>query len=294
MRRRENGKGPNHKTPGDNVRRLFRMVHEFRTDKREKYEQLKKTEESILRTYESFTPDERVLFFAILYDEFAKNYDRHMTETGHYEAMRTVLPYAGPYLSAPLLDITAGTGELLKYAIELMEAGSHLRALRETGFRGFDAAISTLPEGRDGIIVANDVSLKALGKAKKKLDSPFVEYTTHDAYAFPVEGLYRTVLCSQIFHIISDEDKARMVKAIHRTLEPGGTAVIIEEDPFVISDSPYIDGIDIFLRAVACPVNTDILIGRFEVNGFRYLEHSAHHRIDSKHNMWVHIFERTE
>ncbi len=283
-------KGPNHNTAIDNARRVFRKMQEFKADKREKQEHMRRQEMEVRREYEAFTPEERVMFFRMHYDEISDNYDWHMgVETNHYEAMGEVLWYAGQYLHAPLLDITAGTGELLLYVLELMEAS---RTLSSAGLNG--RLMSRFPESDGGIVTANEISVRMLGKAREKLSWYDVEYTNHDAYDLPLERLYKTVLCSQTFHLINDEDKVRLVKAISRALESGGTAVIIEEDPFMISDSPYVGGMDMFLRAVACPIkHQGTLIAYFENDGFKYVEHSAHHAIDSKHSMWVHIFERT-
>ncbi|MFN7990938.1 MAG: hypothetical protein U0R44_02145 [Candidatus Micrarchaeia archaeon] len=93
----------------------------------------------------------------MLYDRFAERYDEHMgVETRHYQAIRRVLGYATPYLKFPILDITAGTGEPLTYALEMIE-----RAIASHEFEG--------PVKREAF--ANEISPRMLGKARRKLGS---------------------------------------------------------------------------------------------------------------------------
>jgi hypothetical protein len=94
-------------------------------------------------------------------------------------------------------------------------------------------------------------------------------------------------------HLLAEEDKKGFVQSIHNALLPGGHAIVLEEDPFHISPTASIDGVGLFIRAVACPMKADALIGMFEVNGFDYTEHRAAHPIDSDHVMRLHIFRKS-
>ncbi|MFH1685374.1 MAG: class I SAM-dependent methyltransferase [Candidatus Micrarchaeota archaeon] len=267
--------------------RFFELGLFFAAQKTKQGKEIEERESSILQIYEGFSEAERVRFFSMLYDRFADNYDQHMgEETGHFKAMKTVLEFAGPFIRRPLLDITCGTGELLLHTLRLMEIDGALRK------RQIRRSMIGLPTGHDGIIIANEISGKMLDKAYSKLPDDWVAFTMLNALELPVNWQFKTIFCSQTMHIISEEDKTRLVRSMHRTLSPGGMAIVIEEDPFLISPSSSIEGIELFLRAVAKPISQDSLIGRFEANGFRNTGISATSPIDSKHVMGLHIFEK--
>jgi SAM-dependent methyltransferase len=263
---------------------LFARVNDFALEKRKHTETLNEAQSAINKIYNSFSPAERVRFFSMLYDRFAERYDEHMgVETHHYQAIQRVLGYAAPFLRRPILDITAGTGEPLKYALEIMALGEKMRYF----------GLPTLVPAQDSeLAMANEISPKMLEQAKRKLSS--VELISHSAYELPdgCRGKFATVLCSQTFHIISDEDKPRLVRSIKESLVPGGIAVIIEEDPFKISQTPPIEAVSLFLRAIVRPVKARTLIGYFEANDFTKLEERAVAPIDSEHSMRLHLFRK--
>ena len=120
-------------------------------------------------------------------------------------------------------------------------------------------------------------------------------FTDFDAYELPEHlcGQFKTALCSQTFHLIADKDKTRLVKSLHKALEPGGIAVVIEEDPFVVSSTPYIEGVSIFISSVAAPIrHVEDFIGLFESMDFQKLEARAVWPIDEKHSMRLHLFQK--
>jgi ubiquinone/menaquinone biosynthesis C-methylase UbiE len=268
--------------------RFFTLVNDFATERRKQHEALDEMQEFIFQVYNSFSPSERVRFFAMLYDRFAERYDEHMAETGHYHAIRQVMVYALPYLRTPMLDITAGTGEPLKYAIEFMEACTQLPA-------AFGILVPKTSES--GVICANEISPRMLEIAQAKLRASGVDFTLNNAFDLPesLRGRFRTVLCSQTFHLIADEDKQRLVRSIHEALVPGGIAVVMEEDPFRITPTTYIEPISLFLRAVVRPIrHRATLVAYFENNDFTKLEHRAVAPIDSEHSMRLHLFEKKQ
>jgi SAM-dependent methyltransferase len=272
------------------IEKLFRTTIEFSKEKREHHEEILAQERRIFKEYEAFSPEERVLFFSILYDDFAEKYDKHMgVETKHFQAIKEVLRYAGQFIRFPLLDITAGTGEPLKYIIELMEARKTFSSMEGVP----SIAVENLPPCNDDLIVANEISLKMLENAKEKLVG--VEFTSDNAYELAWERKFNTVLCTQTFHLIPEDDKARLVKSINRALVSGGIAIIVEEDPFRISPTPSIEAVEIFIRAVSCPIkDPNYLVGSFEVNGFTKLEQRAVWPIDQWHTMRLHLFQKTK
>jgi SAM-dependent methyltransferase len=281
------------------VPELFKIVEGFSQERRKQLERLNKAQEAINEVYNSFTVEQRVRFFSMLYDRFAERYDEHMgVETKHYPAIRRVMVFAMPYLRLPILDLTAGTGEPLKYAIEYMDAS---KALREAGIPLTErisphlAPDSPVQTDLTYQIHANEVSHRMLENAERKL-SGFgkVGFTDYSALTLPdhLKGKFSTVICSQTFHLIADEDKTRLVISIREALRPGGFAVIMEEDPFRITPTAPIEAVSLFLRSVVRPIKPDALIGRFEVNGFTKLEERAVAPIDSEHSMRLHIFQK--
>ena len=209
------------------VDELFGKVQGFISEKRAHHEELLSAERSIFASYEAFSPAERVAFFSVLYDRFAERYDRHMgQETGHFAAICELMRFAMPHIRKPILDITAGTGEPLLYALDALDWSSKIRSTVGGGrFSGF-----LCNGGYDGAY-ANEVSPMMLAKAQKKLTDRGVTFINKSAYELALDGM-ETVLCSQTFHLIADEDKAMLVKAIHRALSKGGKAIVMEEDPF--------------------------------------------------------------
>ncbi|MFH0884427.1 MAG: class I SAM-dependent methyltransferase [Candidatus Micrarchaeota archaeon] len=272
--------------------RLFEVVNAFSSEKRKHRELLKKAQDAISEIYQRFSPAQRVNFFAMLYDRFAENYDSHMgIETRHYEAIRRTLMFALPHLRAPILDLTAGTGEPLMYALEFMEAG---RSLQGGPFGRFTPPTHLYSLDLEYPAFANEISPKMLDRARVKLAGRDIGFLSGNAYELPQEfrGKFSTVLCAQTFHLISDDDKTKLVRSIRDALAPGGVAVVLEEDPFRITQTEYIEPLSLFLRAIVRPVKPDILVGRFEVGGFLKIDETASAAIDSEHVMRLHLFSR--
>jgi ubiquinone/menaquinone biosynthesis C-methylase UbiE len=276
---------------GATVSGLFTAVDRFCDEKREQSGRLREAERAIGQAYLDLPPRRRARFFSALYDRFSDGYDQHMAETGHYAAIRRCLQYAMPFLSTPMIDLTTGTGEVLSYALEFSAQANAL------GRQGLEMLALRNACGRPifpQAAYANEISAKMLEKAHGKMDERVVTFASHDALALPagLAGMFGTALCSQTFHIISDEDKGKLVHSMRRALAPGGFAVVLEEDPFRITQSVYIEALSLFLRAVVRPIKPGTLIALFETNGFSKLEDSAIAPIDSEHSMRVHIFQK--
>jgi len=271
--------------------RLFGFLGEFGKERRKHREALKQAEEYIFQVYSTFSPAQRVNFFAMLYDRFAENYDQHMgVETRHYVAIRRTLMFAMPHLRAPIIDLTAGTGEPLLYALEYMEAGRSLHG----GPFGSYAPTHLYPLDLEFPAFANEISKKMLERAKVKLAARDVGFLSGNAFELPREfrGRFNTVLCAQTFHLIADDDKAKLVRSIRDALSSGGVAVVLEEDPFRITQTDYIEPLSLFLRAIVRPIKADILVGRFELEGLLKIEETASAAIDSEHVMRLHLFSK--
>ncbi|MFH1520201.1 MAG: class I SAM-dependent methyltransferase [Candidatus Micrarchaeota archaeon] len=265
---------------------LFKAVNSFVQVKRKQDEVLVRMQSAIKEVYDNFSPAQRVSFFAMLYDQFSENYDRHMgVETRHYQAIRDVMDFAAPFLRPPIIDLTAGTGEPLRYALEIMKRSDRMRKA------GIETRLVSPPSERR-VLIANEISLKMLAKAKEKLGGD-ARYINESAYDFPGHyGRGNTVLVSQTFHLIKDEDKPRLVRGVFNSLSPGGIAVVMEEDRFMIT--PLLpDAIRLFIGAIAEPLkHHGDLVGAFIANGFAKLENRAVSPIDSEHSMRLHLFQR--
>ncbi|MBD3209837.1 methyltransferase domain-containing protein, partial [Candidatus Micrarchaeota archaeon] len=254
----ENDNQENRTTGPEN---LFKAVKEFCNDRHAERDLLSEAEEAIRRIYGRYSEEERDEFFSRLYDEFSENYDQHMgVETGHYNAMRVLAFNAGAHLKAPVLDITAGTGELMAYVIDCMEIGD---LFRESEFIrkkwGVFPQLESCMEcdsSLSHLFFVNEISPRMLAKAEEKLQHRSVGYLQESAYELPKElrEEFSTVVCSQTFHLIPDEDKVRLAVSIREALAPGGVAVVMEEDPFRITPTPQIEPISMFLRSVVSPI----------------------------------------
>jgi ubiquinone/menaquinone biosynthesis C-methylase UbiE len=272
------------------VGRLADLVEAFAAEKRKHAEVLTEAERRIREAYTGFSGNERARFFAMLYDRFSERYDEHMEKTGHYAAIRRVLHFAMPHLKTPMLDITAGTGEVLLCALNYMRDA---RVLAGTSLAGMHSGPER-PGAAGHIACANEISPKMFGAAQKKLSGMDVGFANSDAMAMPqaLGEKFTTVICSQTFHIIPDEDKARLAVSMRGALRPGGIAIVMEEDPFRITQTPQIEPVSLFLRAVVSPIKPGMLAGMFEVKGFTRLEETACAPIDSEHSMRLHIFKK--
>lgn len=272
---------------------LVGYVQAFGEERSRQREELKLTESYIREVYSCFSPAQRVRFFAMLYDQFAENYDRHMgIETRHYEAIRRTLMFAMPYLRLPIIDLTAGTGEPLKYALEFMDVG---RTLTGGALGRFAPPTHLFPLELEFPAYANEISSRMMERAKTKLAGKGVGFASGNAFELPGEfrGRFNTVLCSQTFHLISDDDKTLLVRSIRDALTPGGKAVVLEEDPFRITQTEFIEPLSLFLRAIVRPIKyPEKLDVYFTTNGFILIDETASAGIDSEHAMRLHIFTK--
>lgn len=285
-----------------------------------------KLSESIRAKYQDFSPEERTKLFARIYDYFAETYDRHMgVETNHYGAINKLLLYAAPQLRLPLIDITAGTGEPLRCALDIIDASTIMGSLRRVEGGGtitlptpeeiflfsnpgeaiplpLRRLFMTLPEEqRDTatpahLVYANEISEKMREKAAQKLEGyQKIKFTNHDANDLPchLAGRFRSAMCTQTLHLVSDEDKIRIIKSMHKVLAPGGIALVVEEDPFRISPTAPIERVRLLISSIASPIrNRGDLIGLFKANGFERLEDRAVAPIDEHHVMRVYLFKK--
>ena len=80
-----------------------------------------------------------------LYNQWSKDYDQHMEETGHYKAIRKSLDKLHGYIKGNVLDINCGTGESVGYIYTFTNSVK--------------------------LVVANDFSNSMLNVAKSKINS---------------------------------------------------------------------------------------------------------------------------
>ena len=254
------------------VKELFELVGAFARE-RDCLERITDAEKAIKALYNRLTTDEKTIFLSMIYDEFAQKYDLHMgRDTNHYDAMRKLIGFSlqTNMIGYPFIDVTAGTGEMAKYVVQ--------------------------SNGRRGQVIVNEISSKMMELAIAKFEGKHeIEFRTGSAYDLgdEFEGRMRTVLCSQTFHLLSYDDKIKLVRVINELLMPGGIAMILEEDPFRVSNTHSIESVRFFIESVAEPIKApDILIGMFEASYFTKLEHRAAWPIDGDHVMRLHLFQK--
>jgi SAM-dependent methyltransferase len=310
----------------------FEKISEIETRIRQKKSEIKEMEAELRRDYNKLSANGRADYFRRIYDNFSEVYDYVMKSTGHFAAIREVLQITRKFLKPPILDITAGTYEVLKYALELMNVRKNLQILlnqyklllenvpkcpvlesEEYASKIERAIDSVFPEqtrgyfnkGAEFLFWANEISPKMASIGKKKTKGFEIKHTSFNATELPekLEGQFMTVICAQTFHLISKEDKMNLIKSIFRALKPGGYAIIIEEDNFRISPSFDIRGVGIPLRAVACPIDkkSDFIsmFTRFEdkdgkIIGFEYTGIGSKMNVDKKpgHIMRSYVFRK--
>lgn len=258
--------------------RFVELVDAFAKERRGFSESLLGCEKTIGDAYRRLSSEQRVQCFRILYDRFSENYDKHMEKTGHFAAIAKVMAHAAPFIRFPIMDLTAGTGEPMAYAI--CQSPDHAKRFSM----------------RRSMAYLNEISPRMLDKAKDKLQGAgSIRFTAYDAFSLPshLRGRFRSVLCSQTLHLISDKDKPRLVRSMFNALGMGGTAIVIEEDPFTVSPTPEIDGISVFIGSIASPIsNPERIRGLFTPFGFQKIEAGASWPIDQHHAMRLHVFKK--
>jgi len=311
------------------VGRLIASVGEFSRYRHARTQELVEFERLLREEYGALNAPQRVEYIAAIYDIFSANYDNHMgVLTNHYLAIKKVLSFAAPYLRFPLIDPTAGTGEIVKSALDLMDGHSVLSKIKsmvayaegkgvglpETDLlcgspRAFRDRIDDMsvwiPEDEDGFntnraywVYVNEVSPEMARISEAKLsDYQRINHTSYDGLELPahLKGGFRTALCSQTFHLLPMADKARLARSLYNVLEPGGRAIVIEEDPFRVSPTPSIEPVSMLIRSIAVPVrNKGDLIGLFTNNGFEREEMRAVWPIDEHHSMRLYMFRKPD
>ena len=198
---------------------------------------------------------------------FAKNYDPHMEETGHYAAMRRLLDFIIPNIPRGLiLDPACGTGEAISYILSKRE---------------------------DLRFIANDFSPAMLAIAFKKLEDFYPErvlFTQFDAQTIPFkDDTFGTILLTYTMHWF--EDKLGAAENLHRILRPGGALISIEEWPLIVSPSQYSEEFrDKLLRTIAPMELEEMNFEIFFKTGFCSLIPRHHIPIDEKHEMRLAVY----
>ncbi|MBN1621290.1 MAG: class I SAM-dependent methyltransferase [Endomicrobiales bacterium] len=173
----------------------------------------------------------------IFFDDHAPDWDsKHKTVTAD-EADKAVLRFC-INKGDRILDVGSGTGILLP----------HLKK----------------KAGRNGKIIALDISQKMLDESEKKFGNKF-EYVCADVVSMPFENsVFDKVICFSCFPHFGDKQKA--FREIYRILKPGGIVFV--------SHASSREHINSFHHGVGGPVKHDrlpekeIMTGMFEEAGF--------------------------
>lgn len=79
-------------------------------------------------------------------------------------------------------------------------------------------------------VLGLDVSSESLAVARRRFDSPEVEFQTIDSYS-PVADA-DLIFCNGVFHHIPPTSRPESLGYIHRSLKPGGIFVLWENNPW--------------------------------------------------------------
>lgn len=215
-----------------------------------------------------------------LFRKWARKYDSHMKETGHYEAMEGLLSHITPHIpqNSPILDPACGTGHLEEYLL------------------------LTRPDLK---VLANDASQEMIDIAKSKFKGDkrihFTNYDIHELPArlpsefpglanFPKE-FFPTVIVPYTMYWIGDEEaKLSVVEMLYSLLTDSGRVISIEEWPLVVTPSPASKGIKSAIENTANPMDPDNI-------NYKIFYHAGFSRInewwkpiDKKHNMYMRLY----
>lgn len=195
-----------------------------------------------------------------LYENFCVDYDKHMDETGHYKAQLILLNEFAEYVQQPILDIACGPGFLLH---KLSKNFS--------------------------LVYANDFSEEMIKLAKHK--NPNIKFTKDDAEKLSSYNKFKfnTLICSYLFFYI--QNKSPTLKRWKELLNENGKLVILEEYPFIISNSSSnFSSCKNELLTVVHPLSPEEMVSIVSENGFSLVK-KIKAKIDEKHDMYGFIFE---
>jgi len=134
------------------------------------------------------------------YDKHAKDYDAHMTKTGHYLAQKKIIIKLINEINEPILDLACGTGYLITILSKRYK------------------------------IYANDFSQTMINELKNKL--PLIKNTKDNTeYLKSHKRKYNTIICCNLFYYLKNHNRA--IKKWKQLLNKNGKLILIEEFPFV-------------------------------------------------------------
>lgn len=123
-------------------------------------------------------------------------------DVGHPQPAIAALVERGGVVQSPALDVGCGTGE-------------HVLFLRSRGIEAW------------GVDLAPTAIARAKEKARQRGVEPDV-FAVGDALALEKIGrTFRTAYDTGVFHVFSDDDRARYAESLARVVEPGGTYVTL-------------------------------------------------------------------
>lgn len=191
-----------------------------------------------------------------LYDVCHKEYDEHMTKTGHYKAQEKILNLLFNQIEEPILDLACGTGFLIN-----------------------------LLSNKFSKIFGNDFSPEMAKIARKKYEFPITHDNSEilDSYT----KKFKTIISCNLFFYLQNRDKA--IKRWAKLLDSNGKIIFIEEYPFIKPKSKEMDKHTKKLMNLIDPIPPKEIEKLLAQNGFSLIK-KVKTKIDEKHNLYGLVF----
>jgi|GEM_PF-5854124 len=223
--------------------------------------------------FDAMDASEKESLLSTLYTDFSEYYDEFMKT--HLDAIVRLLERdAIKYLNYPIIDLSGGTGVVLRHALKLLELRSALCNL--------DGSSNPAPRGltlgqiemlhnmfqfhEDSLEAAvgpkayfNELSPGMIKRARLGLAEYDVKFSEQSAFDLATDtkmhGFFNTVLLTQTLHILPRADKVRMLETVQDMLAPGGIAVLMEERNFRVSSSSNLGAATMLVDSIASPID---------------------------------------
>ncbi|HRH32790.1 MAG TPA: class I SAM-dependent methyltransferase [bacterium] len=192
------------------------------------------------------------------WDHASGDYDRHMEETGHYEAQARLLNLVMKYVESPVIDLAAGTGYIAEVLLK-----------------------------KNIIVTVNDFSGEMIGLCKKKLGSyDNASFCQSNAETINISKKFKTVLCCNLFYYLQDRIKA--IESWKNILEKDGKIILFEEYPFQRPGTKVMLPHELALMKIIDPISPQQIKTYF--NSLKLLA-EFQTAIDQKHHLFGFVYE---
>ena len=196
-----------------------------------------------------------------LWDKAVSDYDKHMEDTGHYQAQERLYKLLKDNFESPVLDLACGSGFLSSLLL------------------------------KDGYeVVLNDFSLNMIEFAKRYIgDNMDATFSNQDATNFRFSRQFNTILCCNLFYYLQNRDIA--IEHWSKYLFSDGAIILFEEYPFQRPETKEMSEHEEKLMSLIDPVSPEQIIEIFKKHDFILITETSV-PIDSKHNLFGFVFRK--